>query len=238
MNPIKNLKTLILDILFPPLCLNCRTHMEKEEIKTGMCWKCLNGIVLNSSFFCPICKARLPDGIKTCHKDSKYLLAAAANYNNDAVKNIIWHFKYRGWQKLQNILGNFLTGYLQTLNTNFEAFIIVPVPLHKNKQRKRGFNQAEILGKIAAEHLNIVMEARCLKRIKNTATQAELKNHELRKKNVANCFFVENPDLIRDKNILLIDDVFTSGSTINEAVNVLRANGAKKIIAFVAAKAS
>ncbi|MDD5547553.1 MAG: ComF family protein [Candidatus Pacebacteria bacterium] len=237
MPAIKKIKNLILDILFPPLCLNCRMHMKKNEVETGICQECLKNIVLNTAVFCPVCKARLPEGIKICHKDSKYLLAAATNYNNDAIKNLIWYFKYKQWPKLSDILGNFLTSYINFLSLNLADYIIVPIPLHKNKLRQRGFNQSEILGKIVAENTGIIMEAKCLKRIKNTATQAELKNHDLRIKNVANCFAVENPELVRNKNILLIDDVFTSGSTINEAIDVLRAHGAKKIIALVAAKA-
>ena len=77
----------------------------------------------------------------------------------------------------------------------------------------------------------------CLKRIKNNKPQASLKDNEARIKNMAGCFRIKNSELVKNKNILLVDDVFTSGATINEAVRILKESGAKKIIVLVIAKA-
>lgn len=234
---IEKIKNLFLNILFSPLCLSCRANLEDEEKQNGICSKCLDRIILNTSIFCPICKARLPDGRKTCHKDSSFLLAAAGNYENDAIRNLIWHFKYQKWQKLSVVLGKFLTEYLKTINYNLNNYIIAPIPLYKSRLRERGFNQAELLAKIVAENLGLELTNNCFKRIKDTKIQAELKDSEERKLNVKNCFAVEKPELIKSKNIILVDDVFTSGATMNEAVEVLKSAGAKRIIALVAAKA-
>jgi ComF family protein len=120
-----------------------------------------------------------------------------------------------------------------------ENFIIVPVPLHRSKERQRGFNQSKLLAKNIAEHLNLKM-LDALKRVKNTKQQAQCKNNEQRIKNVEDCFKIKNPEtaeLIKHKNILLIDDVFTTGATMNEAVRILKQNSCGRIIALVAAKA-
>lgn len=235
MELIAKIKNLFLDILFPPQCLNCQITLEDREKENAVCNKCRNEIILNNTFFCPVCKARLPDNRKTCHKDSKYLLAAATSYNNETIKNLIWVFKYKKWRRLKKPLGDLLINYLENIDYDFEDYIIMPIPLHKNRERERGFNQSKLLAEIIAEKLKINLITNCLKRIKNTKIQAELKELNQRRQNIENCFAVDNPDTIKNKNIILVDDVHTSGTTISEAANVLRLAGAKKIIALVIA---
>lgn len=129
--------------------------------------------------------------------------------------------------------------YLKSLEINhwsFKNFIIIPIPLHSGRKRQRGFNQAELLGQFIAKDMNLEF-CDTLKRIKNNKPQAKMKNHEERAKNIAGCFKIKNPEIVRGKNILLIDDVYTSGATMNEAAKILKENGARKIIAVVLAKA-
>lgn len=229
------LKNLILNILFPLVCLNCKIILTDSDKQTGVCQKCLNSITPNTSLFCPVCKLRLADNHKICHKDSKYLLAAAANYNNGAIKNLIWHFKYKKWSRLENLLGELLLNYLQTLNLNLADYTVIPIPLHKNREKQRGFNQSRLLAEIISKNLNLDLSD-YLKRIKNTKIQAELKGVEAREQNVKNCFVLENPQTIEGKNVLLIDDVHTTGATIKEAAAMLKSADAKNIIALVIAK--
>lgn len=236
MGQFTKFKEFLLDILFAPLCLNCRRNLRNEEKENGICKNCFEGIILNNSLFCSVCKARLPLNKKNCHKNSLYLLGAAANYDNEAVKNLIWAFKYKKWQKLQSLLGGLLLSYLKNLNIDFNEWTIVSIPLYKDKLKERGFNQSQLLAEIVAENLKLKLVT-ALKRIKNTEVQAGLKDEKQRKENVKGCFIVENPEIILKKNIILVDDVHTSGATMNEAVSVLRSAGAKKIIALVLAKA-
>ncbi|TSC96593.1 MAG: putative amidophosphoribosyltransferase [Parcubacteria group bacterium Athens0714_26] len=236
MELIAKIKDLFLDILFPPQCLNCQVTLKDHEKENAICGKCLNGIILNTTFFCPVCKARLPDNRKICHKDSNYLLAAATGYNNETIKNLIWVFKYKKWRRLKKPLGDLLINYLENIDYDFKDYMVIPIPLHKKRERERGFNQSKLLAEIAAEKLKINLVTNCLKRTKNTKIQAELKELNQRKQNIENCFAVENPDAIKNKNIILVDDVHTSGTTMGEATNVLRVAGAKKIIALVIAK--
>ncbi len=231
-------KDIILDILFPPLCLNCQKHLgDKNKF---VCDDCLAAIKFNNTLFCPVCRARLADNKRICHYDNQYLLAAAGNYDDLILQNLIHYFKYKSFKNLAPILGELMIKYLKNVISHSSLvigyFIVVPVPLHPRRERQRGFNQAKLIAEIVAKKFNWdLFEG--LKRIKNNKPQVGLRDSEARTKNMADCFEIENPERVKDKNILLVDDVFTSGATMNEAVRILKANGAKRIIALVIAKA-
>lgn len=227
-------KEIIFDILFPPLCLNCQNNLSDGN--NLICQDCLGLIQFNNTLFCPVCRARLAEGKRICHYDAGYFLAAAGNYDDPILQNLIHYFKYKSFENLTPILGEIILKYIENCGLKIENFIIVPVPLHKKRERERGFNQAKLLAEIIAKNLNLELND-CLKRVKNTKPQSQLKDGEKRQSNVFNCFSATNPDFIKGKKIILVDDVFTSGATINEAVKILKLNGAKRIIALVLAKA-
>lgn len=235
---ILKLKDLVLDILFPPICLNCENSLIKAEKNRGICDLCLSKIAIHNALFCGVCRVRLPENKKICHKNSQYLLGAAANFE-ETIRNLIHQFKYQKWQKILNPLKIILETYLDNLQFNPEKlknYIVIPIPLHKNRMQERGFNQAELIGKIISEKYSLPLETKILIRNKETKSQAELKNWGERKNNLASAFKIENADYLKNKNIILVDDVYTSGATIQEAVKILKESGAKKIIALVIAK--
>jgi len=237
-------KNIALDILFPPICLNCQKTIDDRN--KLICEKCLSLIKLNNTFFCPVCRARLAENKKICHYDSQYLLAAAGNYDDPVLQNLIHYFKYKYFKGLAPILGEIAVKYIgnclpsgdapQGQKLKIENFIILPIPLHPAKERQRGFNQAKLIAEFLSNKLNLEL-IEPLKRVKNTEPQAKLKDQNKRIKNISGCFEIKNPEQVKHKNILLIDDVFTSGATINEAVKILKINGASKIITLVLAKA-
>ena len=237
MNYLIKLKNLVLDILFPPICLSCEQNLLEDEKADDLCDKCLSKITIHTTLFCSICKNRLPENKKICHKNNAYLLGAITDYNYE-IKNIIHYLKYKKWRRLSSVIKKILNQYLDKLNLKNKTknYIIIPIPLHKNRLKERGFNQSEIISKIISEKLNLNIKNNILTRLKETKPQAELKNWEERKENLKNSFSINNSEEIKNKNIILIDDVYTSGSTINEAVKSLRGAGAKKIITFVVAK--
>jgi ComF family protein len=106
---------------------------------------------------------------------------------------------------------------------------IVPVPLHKNRQREREFNQAQLLGQQVAVEFNKNLLNGILIRSKPTKTQTELTLQE-RRQNVESSFAVTNPELIKGTNLLLIDDVLTTGATSSEAAKSLKISGAKTVL--------
>lgn len=234
---------LLLDILFPPLCIGCKKYIG--DVKNVLiCQRCLESIKTNNSFFCPVCKLRLPQARQICkHKELKrhpYILAAASNYDNQTLQNLIHYFKYKKLEAIAPILGDLLTKYLNSLSLkpytlNFST-IIVPIPLHFKRKIERGYNQSELLAQIVSAKFNIPL-ANALRRTQNNPPQARAKNYVERQKNLSGIFSVSDPEVIKNKNIILIDDVYTSGATIAEASRVLKQNNARKIIALVVAKA-
>ena len=240
---------ILLDILFPPVCLRCETRInadtkqinaDKNSSKKIICDNCYRSIKLNATLFCGVCRARLPENKKICHPKARYLLAAASNYDDPVLQNLIHYFKYRSFQSVAPILGEILIEYLEEiiLHSEFEIlnYVVIPIPLHSARERRRGFNQAQLLSEIIAHQWNLKME-NVLKRTKNNKPQVGLRGNDERRKNMENCFAILNPLAISNKNIILVDDVITSGATLNEAARILKENGARKILALVVAKA-
>jgi ComF family protein len=150
---------------------------------------------------------------------------------------MIRRLKYRGRTGYASILAQLLEKYLKNLNLKLGTYTVVPIPLSKKRLGERGYNQAAIIAKLMAERFRLNFEEGALIRVKDAKAQMEVKSWDDRKANIAGCFGITDASLINKKNIILIDDVFTSGSTISEAVRTLKAAGAGRIIALTVAKA-
>lgn len=235
-----SLWNIILDIVFPPVCMQCGAYIPKHAPHTLLCASCKSSIVIRETLLCATCHARLPDNKPVCHRNQNpfYLLGAASDYDNPALKTIIHALKYQRLPSAAPILAEILSQYIENCELKIENSCIIPIPLHPARERERGFNQAFVIAKELEKKFGIPIEER-LMRIKHTAPQVTRKNKEQRKENIRNCFQINNnhKEEWKEKTILLLDDVTTSGETIKEAVRALRAHGAKKIIALVVAKA-
>ena len=235
---IKSAKNLILQALFPPVCFGCRT----EEPVTGgfLCGKCSGNIKINPAFFCAICKNRLPTPRKVCHKSSPLIAGAPEIYGREPVTELIKLLKYKKLAPLAEPLGDLMSEFLHASGLAYSDYLLVPIPLSAKRLRERGFNQAELLALRLKTNLNISEERylpRVLRRVTHTKPQAKLASRKEREANVRNCFAIRSPEQIAGQNIILIDDVFTTGSTAKEAALVLKRAGARKIIALAVARA-
>jgi ComF family protein len=215
------IKKYILDLIFPKFCLGCKRER---------------------SFLCEDCFSTLE--ISTTHQKFKGKnltdLYFPVNYENFLVKRLIQNFKYPPLIKeLKKELASLIISHFLLLDKkpNFSDFFLVPVPLSKKKLKWRGFNQAEEIAKELSNFLKIPLISDCLIKMKETKDQVELSEKE-RRENVKGVFFVKNKEKIWGKDVLLVDDVFTTGSTMEEAARVLKEAGAKKIVGIVVAKAS
>ncbi len=236
---LTKLKNNLLDILFPPICLGCQKHLEDRD--KFVCDCCLSLIKLNNTLFCPVCQARLPENKRICGHGSKkskkfpYLLAAASSYDNKIIQEIVHNYKYKGFNRLSLVLGNILIDYLQIARLPITGYLITYIPLYYSREKKRGFNQSKLLAELISKNFNLEM-AGVLKRIKNNPPQAKTKNYNERAQNISGAFQIINSEKIKNRNVLLIDDVYTSGATMSEAARILKQNGANKIIALAVAK--
>lgn len=236
-SPIKHMLKFLLDLLFPKFCLNC----NKEG--SYLCQDCFSLIDIFKRQYCPFCSYPkvVLDG-KTCIscRKSKKLtgLYCSASYDNFIVKKLINQFKYRPYIKeLAKPLAFLIMAHLINLNNlpDFKEFILIPVPLHKKKLKQRGFNQANEIGKELSDKLKIPIFNNVLIKIKQTPAQVELKK-EQREKNIKGVFICQKSELVGGKKILLIDDIFTTGATMEECARVLKTAGAKEIWGMVVAR--
>lgn len=193
-------------------------------------------IRLYDTLFCSMCRARLPRGLKICHRSAQFLLGAATDYK-DEIKQLIWQMKYRNRFALSEPLAKLLNDYLITLDIDLTSFSVIPVPLSNKRLASRGYNQSALIAKIISERFKLPMIDGALVRQKDSAPQAEQKGWDERALNIEGCFGISRPEFIADKNIILVDDVFTSGATLREAAHQLKDFGAKKILGLVIAKA-
>jgi len=211
-----------LDIFFPPICLSCKKYLEEKEKPNLVCENCLKGIQIYKNLF---------------RSSPNFILAAATSYENKSVRELIHYFKYESWLRAGEPLGNILITYLTNLNLDLKDFTVVPIPLHKSRLRKRGFNQSEILAKTVSGKFNLPLELNALKRKRDNKPQIGMKNYKDRAINIENCFEVIDKNALKNKNIILVDDVYTSGATVKETVKSLKKAGVNKVIALVVAKA-
>ena len=223
---------IFLDIVFPKRCVECGKEgsfvcydcVEKiEVIKTVTCAIC--GKISRSGQFCAGCKTKW--GLELSG------LIVAASYDAGPTKEMIHHLKYSGFTELADSLSEML---YQVIRKNMPKgdFVAVPVPLHRNREASRGFNQSELIVRNLSKKLHL--HGGCaLTRIKDTETQVNL-NRELRKQNLSGAFVCKDKDLIKGKYVLLVDDVATTLTTLNECAKALKDAGAKKIWAAVVAR--
>ena len=168
---------------------------------------------------------------------------ALFDYRDEVIRHMVWALKYRRNRKVgqvfAQILYDFLAEEFSDLNvySDFDKPLLVPIPLFKKRLRKRGFNQTESLAKEIAKiggDSFCTLDTTLLKKIKDTPSQTSLER-EQRLKNVTGAFAVANAPNIKNRNIVLLDDVTTTGATLNEARKTLLSSGAKSVLGIAVA---
>lgn len=224
---LRDLKNLVLDAIFPIRCVLCENEGQ------FLCQPCLNRLTKLEQQYCIACHKPSLAGVTHPKCISPHLpegLISYLNYRDERVADAIIKGKYKFLPKVYEILGQQLSEFLirdypDWLKNNHVQ--LVPLPLHKRRQRWRGFNQAEILCAVISVKLNLkVLDV--LSRRKATKTQKDLKK-EQRVKNLADAFELKPDADVHGKNLILVDDVTTTGSTLLQAAKVLKRNGANTV---------
>lgn len=224
----------ILNLLFPPVCLSC------DKIGDAICLSCYQKFKLLDFYICPFCLHNSTNGTK--HKNCKGNvdgLFSIYKYNK-ILQKIIKNIKYRFYYSaLNDLLDLYLKDFKKIKNKDFYTFIktkpiIIPIPLHRERLKYRGFNQSQIIGKIFANKLNLSVSTKIIQRTKNTLFQSEL-NKVQRQLNIKNAFSSNlnlNKIIIlktKKPNALIVDDVWTTGGTCQEAAKILKSLGFNQI---------
>ena len=233
---IKNINKYILDTIFPIYCLSCGQEGE------WVCPDCINKISIEDNPSCPRCHkvSTCSSYCQECKITSKMNgIIVASSYENKLLQKIIRNFKYKYIKDLMYPLGNILCQRLEVWNKeNFDNYLMIPIPLHKKKQKIRGFNQAELLARAINIKLGIQIEENIIKRIKHTPAQAKLSPLK-RRKNIKNAFKItsnKTKDYFHNKKLLLVDDVCTTSSTLEECAKETSKLCPKEIWSLVLAR--
>ena len=174
-----------------------------------------------------------------CRSDAPTFARAMAYGSYDGgLRELIHLLKYGRVRPAAGVLGRMLAEVIQGFGSEFLSAVVVPVPLHASKLRQRGFNQAEEIARAALKNLNrseLRFGAGVLSRRRATESQTGLSDHQ-RQQNVRGAFAVLSPDLIAGEDVLLVDDVFTTGATVTECARVLRRAGADRVFVATVAR--
>lgn len=248
MNAIKNkdewvnLIKGIFDLVLPRECVVC-SSVIKDSQNGFVCSECFSKIKIIEPPFCKGCGRPFisretlkysPEHLcaRCREKAFSFHCARAVGVYEGTLKKLIHAYKFRKKRALGEYLSKIM---IENLGDKFEQIdfdTIIPVPLHKQRLRTREFDQSFLLAMKIGKHLNIPVLSDSLIRYRSTKPQLELKVKE-RLKNVKGAFRVREGEKIKGKSILLIDDVFTTGATINECSKILKKEGASRVDAFV-----
>jgi len=237
----RNLGSALQNLLLPPRCHICR-EVIPEAGPLHICPDCRTSLPLMGSPVCNICGIPF-DGAGSDHPCSRclqnpppYAAARAALRYEGACRDLIHRFKYDYKSHLRLPLGLLTAELLADFVTQQQPDFLVPVPLHISRLRRRGFNQAVLLGEVLSRQWQIPLLRQALKRVHPTIPQVELTG-EQRAKNLHNAFSVTDSSIIKDHHIMLVDDVFTTGSTLAESAHILRQAGCHTVSAVTVAHA-
>jgi ComF family protein len=241
-----DLPNLLLDVIFPKFCINCQREGGY------ICKKCLDQIPHNQSPACYICGKRTDwSTCSGCQRKTPLKgIIAVGRWESILLRQIIYEYKYRFIKELSKILGLFAINYITNIHKHSyindinsktlinNDTILIPVPLHLKRFQWRGFNQSELLANEISEYFNVPV-SNILTRTRNTLPQAEIKKQTERRKNAFEAFSLSPSAVgneLKNKTVVIIDDVCTTGSTLEECAKTLLPLGPKEIWGLVLAR--
>lgn len=229
---MKKIIKFIVDLCYPPVCLLCgeiiyilneekyicKSCMEKEKFIELGCIKC-GRETNNNENICYMCKK---------NKEINFLEKNYPLFYYDEYKKYVYKFKFGKEKIYGELIGEYLKKYITERNLDGSIDYVIAVPMHKKKEKKRGFNQSILLGKKVSKYIDKPFIKKCLIRNRQTRNQSELTIEE-RKKNLIGSFEFKCKINVKNKNILIVDDIYTSGSTIIECAKILKSEGVNKV---------
>ncbi|MFY9911875.1 MAG: ComF family protein [Candidatus Sulfotelmatobacter sp.] len=231
-------------VLFPSDCRICGAPLLNIS-RLPVCPECLAGIHPIEGGLCAICGERIftPYAVGAhdeprcglCRRiEPAFARAVAYGSYESGLRELIHLLKYGGVRSGANVLGRMLSEAAAALENEFEqsAVVLIPVPLYRAKLRQRGFNQAELIARAALKNNScggrLRLCANALTRKRDTASQIGLTSHH-RRQNLRGAFAVSDSEIVRGREVLIVDDVYTTGATVSECARVLRRAGAAKV---------
>lgn len=219
-----------LNFIFPPVCVAC------QQVGAPLCDGCQALIVRPQEPLCPRCGRAVTQPVAACDQCQRHplpLRIRAAAFYGEPLRQVIHGFKYEGLFALSSPLAALMAEEWPRWSAPVD--LVLPIPLHPERERERGYNQTVLLMREFCRRLNLTPDARALSRIRYTRPQVELGSRE-RLHNVRGAFRADRRK-VTQKRILLLDDVCTTGATLGAAAEALLDAGAQSVSAYVLARA-
>lgn len=245
---LSNFKTYVLNgsryllhILFPRTCFSCGKDLAWNA-DFPLCPACENGLTLPGPLICQRCGVVLKSGGAHCFhcrgsKEDKFkckIIRSACNFNEFS-RGLVHALKYQGVDYIASPMGAFMAQRFSMLAELTGANLVIPVPLFPKRAKKRGYNQSELLARAFCKATGLSLNTASLVRVRDTDSQTKL-GREARVSNMTGAFEVKNATAVKGKIILLMDDVATTGATLEACAQALRKAGAKRVMAYTFAR--
>jgi ComF family protein len=231
----------LLDLLCPPRCLLCGAFIGSDQ-GHGFCASCRSALPPLPQAHCLICGRPFETTLVSVHtcgrcleKKPAYERAGSAGLYEGLLRQAIHRFKYEGRTELARPLAALMAERLAPPFLPPAAELILPVPLHSRRLKARGYNQALLLARALFHPWRDRLRADLLRRSRWTEPQVHLKGPE-RRRNVRQAFSLSDPALVRGRSVMLVDDVFTTGATVQECAKVLKGAQASSVLVLTVAR--
>jgi ComF family protein len=234
---IKTFSDDVIDFIYPPFCGICEQRLRRHE--KNICQTCWRSLTVIEEPFCRRCGLALVSCATLCSgcrsRQRSFSFARSFGLFDENLQRIIHLFKYRRRRSLADPLAELLATMIRR-DRRFQAMeVILPVPLHPLRARQRGYNQSRLMASHLARRIGLQLMANVLVRVKNTASQSNL-GLAARRMNVHNAFGVRHAEAIRGRRLMLVDDVYTTGATVEACAQVLLEAGAKEVSVVTVAR--
>ena len=236
---VRKLILAVLNAFWPLRCLSCRKGLPHDS-SHPLCAACRDRVLSMPDPVCAVCGTHLPDGGEHCRRCRKedFAFSAVRSFGpyDGPLRDLIRRFKYGGKDRLARTLAGLLKSAWDSYPEIRSAEVLAYVPLHHAAERERGYNQSRLLAKELAELLpGMPLADGAVRKVRNTASQTRLTREE-RAENLSSAFAVEDAGPFKGKNVLIVDDVCTTGSTLNELAKTLRRAGARRVFGLTLAR--
>jgi len=241
---LSSLTGAVLDLVYPNNCINCKTAILEKDYEFSLCRDCWQSIEKNLPPFCPKCGTHIENinsGIELCRDCQKKELYFDKAYSvfafEGVLKELIHKFKYSNKTMLAKVFAKMIFDFAMNFNIPLSDYdIMLPVPLHSTRLREREYNQCEILARQLQRFLHLEISTKDVARIKHTRSQITL-DKTARWENIVGAFKIKNNQTFKNKNVLIVDDLITTGATASELAKTLKESGAKMVSVLTIAKA-
>lgn len=237
----RDLRDGLLHLFLPASCYVCGVPLSANI--RHFCEVCRKKVFTDPDSVCPHCAATIgpfgaPDGFCPQCRDEKFAFDSVVRLGPylGVLREVILRLKYHQNEALAELIGETWALQAQAVLTALQVDAVVPIPLHWWRRWRRGYNQSAALAQGLAGVLRLPLQTAWLRRIRNTPMQTKM-SLSGRRENVRNAFRVRHGISVKDRSILLVDDVMTTGATANESARTLRQAGAKRVIVAVLARA-